>query len=133
VGALSIRQVKLVGQVGDVAVSDMDAARGRRAQAGDDRQQRRFAAARGPDQDQEFALLDLDVIPGRFTIIEPTGPETYATLQTPVGAVTVRVPGALRASVGEAVCLQCLPEKGPPLRRAKRAAAGLRRVHALGV
>ena len=51
------------------------------------------------------------LIPGRFTIIEPTGPETYATLHTPVGALTVRVPGALRAAVGEAVCLRWLPEQ----------------------
>jgi len=51
------------------------------------------------------------LIPGRFTIIEPTGPETYATLQTPVGALTVRVPGALRTSVGEAVWLRWQPEQ----------------------
>ena len=51
------------------------------------------------------------LIPGRFTIIEPTSPETYATLHSPVGALTVRVPGALRASVGEAVGLRWLPEQ----------------------
>ena len=51
------------------------------------------------------------LIPGRFTIIEPKGPETYATVQNPVGALPVRVPGARRASVGEAVCLRWLPEQ----------------------
>ncbi len=32
-------------------------------------------------------------------------------LQAAVGALTVRVPGALRASVGQAVGLQWLPER----------------------
>jgi len=59
---------------------------------------------------EDLGLADTG-LPGHFTIIEPTGPETYATLQTPLGSITVRVPGALRASVGDAVCLQWSPEK----------------------
>jgi len=44
-------------------------------------------------------------LPGELTMIEPTGPETYATVQTAVGLMTVRVPGLLNAAVGHAVHL----------------------------
>ena len=39
-------------------------------------------------------------------MIEPTGPETYATVDTAAGKLTARVPGVLQASVGDAVHLQ---------------------------
>ena len=39
-------------------------------------------------------------------MIEPTGPETYATVDTAVGKLTARVPGVLHARVGETVHLQ---------------------------
>ena len=44
-------------------------------------------------------------------MIEPTGPETYATVDTPVGKLTARVPGVLHAQVGEAVHLQWAAEQ----------------------
>jgi len=48
-------------------------------------------------------------LPGQLTMIEPTGPETYVTADTPAGRLTARVPGAVRHRVGEAVHLQWLP------------------------
>ena len=42
-------------------------------------------------------------------MIEPTGPETYALVDTPVGAITARVPGKVTAQVGERVFLQWSP------------------------
>ena len=45
-------------------------------------------------------------LPGTLSMIEPTGPETYATVDTPAGQLTARVPGVLQASVGDAVHLQ---------------------------
>ena len=47
-----------------------------------------------------------DGLPGTLRMIEPTGPETYATVESPIGALTVRVPGNLRGHVGDAVHLQ---------------------------
>ena len=43
---------------------------------------------------------------GRLSMIEPTGPETYATVDTAVGPLTARLPGVLQARLGEAVHLQ---------------------------
>jgi multiple sugar transport system ATP-binding protein len=40
-----------------------------------------------------------------LAMVEPTGPETYAALDTPLGRLTVRVPGTLRQRVGEGVRL----------------------------
>jgi multiple sugar transport system ATP-binding protein len=45
-------------------------------------------------------------LPGTLSMIEPTGPETYATVDTAAGKLTARVPGVLQASVGDAVHLQ---------------------------
>jgi len=45
-------------------------------------------------------------LPGTLSMIEPTGPETYATVDTPAGKLTARVPGVLQAAVGDAVHLQ---------------------------
>ncbi len=44
-------------------------------------------------------------IAGTLTIIEPTGPETYATVDSAVGTVVARVPGLLDAHVGQRVYL----------------------------
>lgn len=44
-------------------------------------------------------------LPGELTMIEPTGPETYATVSTAIGVLTVRVPGLLHSAVGHAVHL----------------------------
>jgi multiple sugar transport system ATP-binding protein len=45
-------------------------------------------------------------LPGKLSMIEPTGPETYATVDTAAGKLTARVPGVLQAAVGDAVHLQ---------------------------
>jgi multiple sugar transport system ATP-binding protein len=45
-------------------------------------------------------------LPGTLSMIEPTGPETYATVDTAVGQLTARVPGVLQARSGDAVHLQ---------------------------
>ncbi|CAD5372373.1 sn-glycerol-3-phosphate import ATP-binding protein UgpC [Rubrivivax sp. A210] len=46
---------------------------------------------------------------GRLDIVEPTGPETYVTVDTAIGPLTARVPGAVRHTVGENVYLQWDP------------------------
>jgi multiple sugar transport system ATP-binding protein len=50
-------------------------------------------------------------LPGTLTMIEPTGPETYVTADTPVGKLTARLPGACRHRVGDTVHLQWRPEQ----------------------
>jgi multiple sugar transport system ATP-binding protein len=44
-------------------------------------------------------------LPGTVLMIEPTGPETYAVIDTAVGTLTARVPGRLVRQVGERVAL----------------------------
>ena len=44
-----------------------------------------------------------DGVPGTLRFTEPTGPETYATVETAVGLLTLRVPGYMAAKVGDAV------------------------------
>jgi multiple sugar transport system ATP-binding protein len=44
-------------------------------------------------------------LPGTLTMLEPTGPETYALVQTPVGLLTARVPGKVNERVGDPVML----------------------------
>ena len=50
-------------------------------------------------------------LPGTLSMIEPTGPETYATVDTGAGKLTARVPGVLQAAVGDAVHLQWSPDQ----------------------
>jgi multiple sugar transport system ATP-binding protein len=45
-------------------------------------------------------------LPGTVTMLEPTGPETYALVDTPVGTLTARAPGRLRQAVGDHVTLR---------------------------
>ena len=45
-------------------------------------------------------------LPGTLSMIEPTGPETYVTVDTAVGKLTVRVPGSAHQHVGDRVHLQ---------------------------
>ena len=45
-------------------------------------------------------------LPGTLTMIEPTGPETYALVDTPIGQLTARVPGKVTQRVGESVFLR---------------------------
>ncbi len=67
-------------------------------------------------QDLLYGLRPEDVrlsgegLPGRLHMIEPTGPDTYATVETAVGHLTSRVPGALHAQVGDTVHLQWAPQ-----------------------
>jgi multiple sugar transport system ATP-binding protein len=44
-------------------------------------------------------------LPGTVIMLEPTGPETYALVATPVGKLTARAPGRLRHEVGARVAL----------------------------
>jgi multiple sugar transport system ATP-binding protein len=48
-------------------------------------------------------------LPGSVTMLEPTGPETYALVDTPVGTLTARVPGKVHQRVGENVFLRWSP------------------------
>jgi multiple sugar transport system ATP-binding protein len=45
-------------------------------------------------------------LPGTVSMLEPTGPETYALVETPVGLLTARVPGKMHQHVGDAVFLR---------------------------
>ena len=51
-----------------------------------------------------------DGVPGTLRFTEPTGPETYATVETAVGNLTLRVPGYMAAKVGDAVHVKWAPE-----------------------
>jgi multiple sugar transport system ATP-binding protein len=51
-----------------------------------------------------------DGVPGTLRFTEPTGPETYATVETAVGNLTLRVPGYMAAKVGDAVHVKWVPE-----------------------
>jgi multiple sugar transport system ATP-binding protein len=44
-----------------------------------------------------------DGVAGTLRFTEPTGPETYATVETAVGNLTLRVPGYMAAKIGDAV------------------------------
>jgi multiple sugar transport system ATP-binding protein len=45
-------------------------------------------------------------LPGTLSMIEPTGPETYAIVDTAVGKLTARVPGKVHQRVGDTVHLR---------------------------
>jgi hypothetical protein len=64
------------GSVGDVLAVDLDRARGRVLQPGDQAQQRGFAAARGADEDDELAVLDVRSMPG-MTSTSPKDLRTF--------------------------------------------------------
>ena len=51
-----------------------------------------------------------DGVPGTLRFTEPTGPETYATVETAVGNLTLRVPGYMAAKVGDSVHVRWAPE-----------------------
>ena len=51
----------------------------------------------------EAAQFSTEGVPGTLRFTEPTGPETYATVETTVGLLTLRVPGYMAAKVGDAV------------------------------
>jgi multiple sugar transport system ATP-binding protein len=50
-------------------------------------------------------------LPGTLAMIEPTGPETYAMVDTAVGKLVARVPGKVHQRVGDAVALRWSAEE----------------------
>jgi len=44
-------------------------------------------------------------LPGTLRMLEPTGPETYAYVDSAIGPLVVRVPGLLNKAVGDRVWL----------------------------
>jgi multiple sugar transport system ATP-binding protein len=58
---------------------------------------------------ESLRLAD-DGLAGRIRMTEPTGPETYATVETAVGTLTLRVPGLLAAKVDDSVRVAWSPE-----------------------
>jgi len=59
---------------------------------------------------EDISLADTG-LPASLLMIEPTGPETYLAADTAIGRLTLRVPGAVRQRVGDAVHLQWRPEQ----------------------
>jgi len=76
----------------------------------------RTALGQGGAQDVIYGLrpeslrFAEDGLPGKLQMTEPTGPETYATVDTDVGALTLRVPGLLNAAPGQNVHVRWAPE-----------------------
>jgi multiple sugar transport system ATP-binding protein len=53
----------------------------------------------------EAMLIGDTGLPGTISLIEPTGPETYVLVDTPIGKMMARVPGKVHQQVGENVHL----------------------------
>ena len=77
-----------------------------------------LGAAKGEAADQvTYGLRPEDVgiadegLPGTLAMLEPTGPETYAEVDTQAGKLTIRVAGALHMAVGAPVKLAWNPSK----------------------
>jgi multiple sugar transport system ATP-binding protein len=75
------------------------------------------AALAGPTQaltcglrPEDLRLVTQGRLSGTLAMLEPTGPETYAMVDTALGRLTVRVPGKVAQQVGDAVGLDWLPE-----------------------
>jgi multiple sugar transport system ATP-binding protein len=49
-------------------------------------------------------------LPGTISLLEPTGPETYALVETPMGKLMARVPGKVHQQLGDNVFLRWHPE-----------------------
>ncbi|SEK25547.1 multiple sugar transport system ATP-binding protein [Roseateles sp. YR242] len=58
----------------------------------------------------EHIRLADDGVPGQLVMIEPTGPETYLLVDTPLGQITSRVAGNPHLHVGDTVRLQWAAE-----------------------
>ncbi len=77
----------------------------------------RQALAKGTGGEVAYGLRPEDLsfaeqgLAGKLTMIEPTGPETYVSVDTAVGKLTARVPGHVRRRVGDAVSLQWQPQQ----------------------
>jgi multiple sugar transport system ATP-binding protein len=71
-----------------------------------------------PTQDMIYGLRPESIrfvpartgLAGELTMIEPTGPESYAFVDTAAGPLVVRVPGKVTAQVGETVHLAWQPD-----------------------
>ena len=53
----------------------------------------------------ECVHLDAAGVPGRLTLLEPTGPDTYAFVETAMGSIVLRVAGNVAQRVGDPVHL----------------------------
>ncbi|MET0350898.1 MAG: ABC transporter ATP-binding protein [Rhizobacter sp.] len=70
-----------------------------------------------PNQDMVYGLRPEAIrfvaagtgLAGQLTMIEPTGPESYAFVDTVVGPLVVRVPGKVNGQVGDSVSLAWQP------------------------
>ncbi|MBI5721305.1 MAG: ABC transporter ATP-binding protein [Burkholderiales bacterium] len=74
----------------------------------------RHAGSDGADLVYGLRPEDLSItadgfLPGTLAMLEPTGPETYATVDTAAGALTARLPGQLHGGVGDVVRLAWQP------------------------
>ncbi|WP_457328753.1 ABC transporter ATP-binding protein [Rhizobacter sp. P5_C2] len=58
----------------------------------------------------ESLSFDDQGLPGTISMLEPTGPETYAMVETAVGKLTARVAGKVHQHVGDSVHLRWQPE-----------------------
>ena len=58
----------------------------------------------------ESLSFDDKGLPGTISMLEPTGPETYAMVETAVGKLTARVAGKVHQHVGDSVHLCWQPE-----------------------
>jgi len=58
----------------------------------------------------ESLSFDEKGLPGTISMLEPTGPETYAMVETAVGKLTARVAGKVHQHVGDSVHLRWQPE-----------------------
>jgi multiple sugar transport system ATP-binding protein len=54
---------------------------------------------------EALALSDAG-LPGTISLLEPTGPETYVLVDTPIGKMMARVPGKVHQAVGDTVHLR---------------------------
>ena len=80
-----------------------------------DRQRQGLSTSSGDEaiyglRPEDLTLAD-DGLPGRISMLEPTGPETYVLVDTAVGKLTVRVAGNVQRKVGDAVHLQWAPQR----------------------
>ncbi len=57
-----------------------------------------------------FAGASTPGTPGTISMLEPTGPETYAIINTAIGKLTARVPGKVHERVGDTVRLHWAAE-----------------------
>ena len=59
----------------------------------------------------EDVSLASDGLPGQIRMIEPTGPETYVSVDTAVGGLVARLAGQPALAVGDPVALRWSPER----------------------